>query len=91
MMVQPEVVTPLLYISDCESYGHRMTLSVFQKTCKGTQTKLSAGVAEVIRKEQERPGPAPMCPQFLRDTSFPLFPENCTKPIKEDTVAFHAA
>ncbi len=64
MMVRRTGPTPFLYIWDCESHGHRMTLSVFQGTCEGAQTKRCAGM---IRKQEERAARAPTCSQFLRN------------------------
>ncbi len=64
MMVQRTGPTPFLYIWDCESHGHRMTLSVFQGTCEGAQTKRCPGM---IRKQEERAARAPTCSQFLRN------------------------
>ena len=90
MMVQRTQGTPFSSISDCESHGRRITLSVFLPTCERAHTKRRAGVAEDIPKQSEPAVRAPTCSHFLRHT-FHTFPENCTKPIKEDTVAFHAA
>jgi hypothetical protein len=91
MIVKHMELTPFFYISDCESHGHRMTLSVLQKTREAKHTKPCAWVAKDIPRYERRPGRASTYSQVLRDTSSPRFPENCTKPIKEDTVAFHAA
>ena len=90
MTGQRTELPPFLCISDCESHGHRMPLSVFQSTWVGTQTKRSARVAKDIPNPQKRLTQAPTGSSF-RPTSSPRFPENCTKPIKEDSVAFHAA
>jgi hypothetical protein len=90
MIVNRMELTPFFCICDCESHGHRMTLSVLQKTREAKQTKPCAWVAKDIPKHERRAGRVPTCSQVLRDTSSPRFPENCPKPIKEDTVAFHA-
>jgi hypothetical protein len=91
MMLNRIKLTPFLYIFDCESHGHHITLSVLQKTREPEQMKPCLRVAKDIPKHEQRPGRAPTCSPVLSDTSSPRFPENYTKPIKEDTVAFHAA
>jgi hypothetical protein len=83
MMLQRPDGSACSYFADCESHGHRMTPSVFQEPREGAKKKRCVGVAEDIRNQKQRPGRA--------RTSQIHSPENCTKPIKEDTVAFHAA
>ena len=92
MMAQRIKVLPhfSLFLSDCESHGHLISLPVFSH---------NASFAMLQR--------LPMGFPFVPNTCSPRFPklsassswlctssgtpENCTKPIKEDTVAVHAA
>jgi hypothetical protein len=90
MIVKRMEPTPFFCIGDCESHGHRITLPVLQKTREAKPTKPCAWLAKDIPKHQRRAGRAPIG-SLVRVTSSPRLPENCTKPIKEDTVALHTA
>jgi len=72
-------------------HGHRMTLSVFQGSCEAEQMK------RCVQRDgsyHERTMSAHDGLRLALSSStlpLPRVAENCTKPIKEDTVAFHAA
>lgn len=78
---------------DGEAHGHRMTLSAFQETGKADADELLLSSSGRHPQAQQHPQPAPLCSHFRDPGSprLPRFPDNCTKPIKEDTVPFHAA
>ena len=90
MMLHPLPSTPFLDISDCESHGHCITLSVFQLTGAAAQITPRGGLVKDILQKGKRTECAPIR-SHGRGTSSSHSPDNCTKPIKEDTVAFHAA
>jgi len=90
MMAQHAAAVYLLSISDCESHGHRITLSVLHTTPAAKLSKPYARVANNFARKP-RAGRALTYSRFLHDRTCPRLPGNCTKPIKEDTVAFDAA